>query len=258
MGQIIPPQPLVWINGWPEVGKRTVAQFLVQILGEERAVLVNDSELAQYLALPPECESAHRSGTSDIAVSGQAGDASISGSNKTGHGSDHHPDPVCERQAACFRKYVEDPQALGRIVVFTDCRGANEDDGAGAREYEEAARRSGRPFVPVYMDCELEANVQRSQTSERRYSLAASKMLSPTELRELRAKNRGRLYMFPPDERPGLCVDVTSQGTHDTAMQILAFVREAADKQQRAGAKNVDVSDGTGSAATAGEQEREP
>ncbi|EFW98877.1 hypothetical protein CMQ_4729 [Grosmannia clavigera kw1407] len=215
----IPPQPLVWINGWPEAGKRTLAQCLVHLLGQDRAVLAGENEYA-----------------TEYAASGQSNKSVGRKSSKPDLGSES--DPVSEKQAAYFRKYVEDPQALKRIVVFTDFQADSVKGRSRARAFEEAARRTGRPFVPVYMECDLEANVRRSQASERRHSRPAVKMLSETELRELR-KPGVQLYKFSFDEHPGVCVDVTSRETHNTAMRIMVSVREAAENRQHAAARAV-------------------
>lgn len=213
-------RPLVWINGWPAVGKQTVAQCLVQILGQDRAVLIDDNEFTDHLEMPAEGGRAR-------------GNSMTKGKDGKDHSSLSDPPTLQEKQTACFAKYVEDPQSLGRIVIFTDSRADDAAGAAGARLYEAAARQAGRPFAPVYMECGLEANLRRTQTSERRCNQSSSKMCSPEALRALRARTNGRLYRFRADEWPGLCVNVTDQGAHDTAMQILAFINEVSDQHDR-------------------------
>ncbi|ERS96808.1 uncharacterized protein SPSK_01234 [Sporothrix schenckii 1099-18] len=47
-----PVQPIIWINGWPAMGKLALAQCICQLLGQDRAVVIDDREFTDQLNLP--------------------------------------------------------------------------------------------------------------------------------------------------------------------------------------------------------------
>ncbi|CAK7242189.1 MAG: hypothetical protein STHCBS139747_003669 [Sporothrix thermara] len=78
-----PTQPIVWINGWPAVGKQAVAQCLAQFLGQDRAIIIDDCEFTDQMKLTPESQMAR---PTNHANSGRARSLSVSDVNKTGQG----------------------------------------------------------------------------------------------------------------------------------------------------------------------------
>ncbi|RYP85168.1 hypothetical protein DL770_005082 [Monosporascus sp. CRB-9-2] len=89
-----------------------------------------------------------------------------------------------------------------------------------ANEHRDAARETGRPFIPVYMICDVEANLERIANADRRES-ALGKLLDRRILERLRASCE--LYVFE-DDCPSLTVDTTDTPPADTATKILAFL----------------------------------
>lgn len=90
--------PLVWINGFPGTGKCTVAKQLVAILGNERAILIENHQLID----PVEAEMAR--------------------SHPEYKNIRRHPDYQRRRQekrSATFEQFVEKSSMLSTIIIFT-------------------------------------------------------------------------------------------------------------------------------------------
>lgn len=148
--------PLILFNGWPGVGKDTVAETLQLMLGDDKASLVDwgkaqgSSEACFEPAVPND----------DDAAAQQA-----------------------RRRDACLADQVEHPSAWPRTVICTDCL---PDTPAGRRRaggLEAAARRCKRLLVPVYLECQVDENMRRIANAERRVSLKdKSKCLSSSIL----------------------------------------------------------------------------
>ncbi len=121
------------------------------------------------------------------------------------------------------------------MVIFTDCQADGAAGAAEAREYEAAARRAGRLFVPVYMTCGLHENLRRMRSAEHNGGGGSGSNTSGVGGGGDGATPPA-LYRFP--DREGLDIDVTHQPTHETAIRILSFVRalsateEAADEER--------------------------
>ncbi|KIH89422.1 hypothetical protein SPBR_07651 [Sporothrix brasiliensis 5110] len=231
-----PVQPIIWINGWPAMGKLALAQCICQLLGQDRAVVIDDREFTDQLNLPRDAlMSRHvsRSGGRPRGLS--VGD--INGNT--------HTHRYNAKQEACFRKFVygdEDDEAIKngkvdavqrqRVIIFTDCR-ANDKVGAeGARRYENAARDAGRQFVPIYVECLPEEQERRAKSSDKLYTQVEGAAMTGAEAaRELQALADGRLFTFPQDTVPGLYINVTNQLIHDSAMKVISFINAIAEKR---------------------------
>jgi len=83
-------------------------------------------------------------------------------------------------------------------------------------EYEDAASRAGRPFIPIYLTCELGVNLERVDNAER-LSSGTTKLTDVEVLRDLRANYE--LFRF--DTCPGVDLDSTSVPPSVTARKIL-------------------------------------
>ncbi|EON98532.1 hypothetical protein UCRPA7_5889 [Phaeoacremonium minimum UCRPA7] len=182
--------PLILINGWPGVGKQTVAEMLALLLGEDKAHLVDDNNFVGTVHLP--------------------------------HG---HPDfekSKREDRDTAFANFVEDASSLGKITIFTDCQADTIEGRSVAQEYEATAARSNRALIPIYLDCQLEENLRRVQTLERRTSLK-DKIRSPKEARSVRNEG-GRLFVFP--DHNGLTLNITNMAPGEAAISILGFMND--------------------------------
>ncbi|RYP31310.1 hypothetical protein DL767_005823 [Monosporascus sp. MG133] len=176
--------PVLWINGFPGSSKRTVAKIVAR--NHHPAVALDNHKLID----PVEARF-----------------------------SRDHPDYQKHRRRyrqAVLDHYVRDESTLSRLVIFTD----NELGREVANEYRDAARETGRPFIPVYMICDVEANLERIANADRLEG-ALGKLLDRRILERLRASCE--LYLFE-DDCPSLTVDTTNTPPADTAMRILAFL----------------------------------
>jgi hypothetical protein len=89
-------------------------------------------------------------------------------------------------------------------VVCPDFRAAGDDDDGVAAEYQMAAKRAARLFVPICLTCEADENLKRVVSDERRCG-GTTKLLDPEEVR--RFQGRYELYRFGGDQE--LVLDAT-------------------------------------------------
>jgi hypothetical protein len=88
-------------------------------------------------------------------------------------------------------------------------------------EYQEAAERSGRLFVPIYLTCDRETNLQRIASVDRLKS-GTTKLTDAAVLEQLHENHD----MFKFEDVPGLVVDSTHTPPHEVAERILDFARK--------------------------------
>lgn len=81
-----------------------------------------------------------------------------------------------------------------------------------AREYEAAASRARRPFLPIYLECDIEENTRRITSLQRRSS-ETTKLLNPDSLAEMRS----RCQLFRFDGVEGITSDVTNMEPEEAA-----------------------------------------
>jgi hypothetical protein len=199
---------LVWINGFPGSGKRAVAKEIARLC--EGALIIENHHLTDPV------------------------------------------DKVFQRdypyyqlvrynyRQAILKKYVHGKDYLSRDVVFTGtqshCRvsltclsltirptDVQSADDAGSRvalEYQEAAERSGRQFVPVYLTCERDTKLQRIASADHLES--GTTKPADAALEQL----HDNCDMFRFEDIPGLAVDSTIMAPHGVAKRILEFARE--------------------------------
>lgn len=136
--------PLVLVNGWPGVGKDTVAETLVLMLGDDKASLVDWSKAQKetFQTIPSD-------------------------------------DVVAQRNARdeCFAEQVEHPSTLKKVVICTDCLPDTPEGRRLAQDFEVVANRCNRLLVPIYLECHVEENMRRIANSERRVSMKDKSML---------------------------------------------------------------------------------
>ncbi|TPX09522.1 uncharacterized protein E0L32_009265 [Thyridium curvatum] len=219
-------QPLIWINGWPGVGKQTVSQCFTALAGADKAILIDSYQFTDHLDLPPAALHSQQSSQPEVGL------VDIDGNNTTADfpTPEEREEQRRARRDACFARYVEGPDSLGRAVIFTDCQ---PDDAAGraeAREYERAAARAGRPFAPVYLACGEEERRRRVGCAAMRQGGKAKRCLAA---RAARSRGGGRLFRFEGHE--GLVVDVTERTAHEATMEILVFVNVLMERLVREG-----------------------
>ena len=185
------PGALVWINGFPGVGKLTIAQWLHRLLGTDRSVIVDhQSQLAHSngggaAMLPPTPEVEITDPFFSMPGATQASGGAGRGRRTSGKSS--LPDLISR------------PENTHKIMIVTSCvlsspapspssqegkeqaaegrakkEGSEEVAVSAAKECQATSDASGRPFVPIYLMCQEEENMRRVQSLERRYSSSSS------------------------------------------------------------------------------------
>jgi hypothetical protein len=86
-------------------------------------------------------------------------------------------------------------------------------------EYRAAARSAGRPFVPVYLTCDVDENLQRVAHPDR----VNSKTGKLTDIQVLK-DIRSRCELFRFADGPHLTVDSTSMSPLEQATKVLAVL----------------------------------
>ncbi|KAF2705964.1 hypothetical protein K504DRAFT_439369 [Pleomassaria siparia CBS 279.74] len=115
-----------------------------------------------------------------------------------------HPNYQQERRRgreAVFKNLVDDPAFRTRIVIFT------------------AALRGRRPFLPIYLECDIKENIRRI-TSPQRGGTETTKLSSPEVLAEMRS----RCQLFRFDGVESITLDVTNMGPEEAAKALIREV----------------------------------
>lgn len=162
--------PIILLNGWPGVGKDTVAETLQLLLGDDKASLVDWSEThSETFPTLPE----------DDAVAQKA------------------------QRDACFADQVEHPYTLNKIVICTECLPDTAHGRRLAKDFEIVANRSNRLLIPVYLDCHLDENMRRIANAERRVSLKdKSRPILPVSLHAHLGDERQPHHAIPCERLP--------------------------------------------------------
>lgn len=128
--------PIILLNGWPGVGKDTVAETLKLLLGDDKASVVDWSKSSQTEAFQP---------------------------------APDDDDVVALRalREACFRDQFEHPALRNKIVICADCLSDTREGRRLARDFEVVANRCNRLLIPVSVHCRLDENMRRISSAER-------------------------------------------------------------------------------------------
>ncbi|EWY90169.1 hypothetical protein FOYG_07778 [Fusarium oxysporum NRRL 32931] len=179
--------PVVWINGFPGTGKKTIADAMKQL---DPSILVLDN----HKLIDPVAEVISRD----------------------------HPEYNTQRKQyrqTILQRHVLHPSSHDLLVVFTDFQSDNELGQSVAHEYANAASYAGRPFLPVYLTCGLEANIERVDHAEQVAS-GTTKLLDQWLLRD----TKGRCELFKFQGYLGLMIDSTEKTALENAKNILDTV----------------------------------
>ena len=229
------PAPVVWINGWQGVGKSSVAAWLSQLLGEDKALLVeNHQDTEQAAASTPSGMKRRQDSLSCSSDDFDVGTSNWAATPAQPARQEQPPLVDSKDQAPIgYHKAtlatIEDEATLSKVIILTHCATASTADAtaASARAYAEAARHRGRKFLPVYLDCHVDENARRVETLERRSSLRRGMIRSGDEARRARGSG-GLLFAFA--DLPGLSLNITRMEPHEAAMEVLSFVRGEMDR----------------------------
>ncbi|KAM3469757.1 hypothetical protein MY5147_006843 [Beauveria neobassiana] len=189
----------VWINGFPGVGKLTVARALCALLPS--AQLIDNHSLIDQVSLP-------RTHASYNAERARIRDAAYSSAVYPRDDDD------------------DDDAQLARVVIFTDFFTAGTTGTEWAWAHHAAAARAGRPFLPVYLTCERGENLRRVVRPER--GAAGSSKLTDAALVES-FMDDSQIYRFPG---LGVEIDTTAREPEETARLILDAMRAQVEESR--------------------------
>lgn len=177
---------IIHINGFPGVGKLTVAQLLAERLN---ARLIDNHSLINAARVPWE------------------------------HGTDEYIELLRRIAAEVYADLAKQPK--DEIQIFTNAL-ANEyaPDPSRFKAIQELAARRGVPFVPVLLECDYDENVKRLCVESR---ADKQKLRDVDVLKDIYA-NYTRLH--PDDHPNQLRIDTTANAPEKTADAILAFLAE--------------------------------
>lgn len=178
------PAPLIYINGYPGSGKRTISRHLPSLLPANPVLVDNDTA-----------------------------------NNDCGRS---HPDSVINDKADRQRthtKYIEAQDMKQRIVIFTGCTTSKEGDREAALEYAKAAAKTERAFIPILLQIGLEENIRRVGVKERKVG-ANMKTTDPESIAE--TSRKFELMRFGVEKE--LVLDVTELSPEEAAGKIARWV----------------------------------
>lgn len=183
-----PAAPVIYINGFPGVGKFTIAKALQCII--PNSVLIHNHQLID----PVE--------------------------KKYPRGSRFY----AEKRSAYRQKFLHpiahDPQTKDTIYIFTDCQ---VDHNECVGDYSDLALscngNGARRFYSVVLECEVDENVRRL-TAPDRGGDGSTKLRDQDVLREIREKCGG-VWKFGDDDE--LVLDVTRMEKSEAAERITKF-----------------------------------
>lgn len=161
-------QPVILLNGWPGVGKDTIAETLSLLIGDNKASLLDwgKGRGESFQTIPDEDEVAQKA-----------------------------------QRDACLADQVEHPSTFGKMVICTDCLSDTPLGMRLAQDFEIVAKRTNRLLIPIYLECQVEENMRRLQQAERRVSLKDKSKFRP--LFRLRgASNRPPTPYCDPSKSP--------------------------------------------------------
>ncbi len=88
-----------------------------------------------------------------------------------------------------------------------------------ATEYVNAARHSGRPFLPINVKCKVEENMRRVQSVERQQS-GSGKLLDPAELKAMWTRSE----LLSLRDMESFDLDVTQYSPQQAAIGLQDYV----------------------------------
>ncbi|KAF5267024.1 hypothetical protein FOXYS1_2108, partial [Fusarium oxysporum] len=177
----------VYINGFPGIGKLTIAKELQQLLPDSKVY-------HNHLVIDPI-------------------DALV-----------ERLSPGYHEMRTGLRRYVLNEIATSEYTkdktwIFTDAREASAAGEMGAKDYEVAARKRGVSFISIVLECEMEENIRRAINPMRSQSVDA-KLTDETILRPILETEK--IYRFGNVNE--LVLDVTKLSSKEAALRIKEHV----------------------------------
>lgn len=188
--------PVIWINGFPGTGKRTIAVRLLNLLGSDRATLIDNHQHADRVTV-----------------------------------SRRHPHYWHARNAELskvLQAHVLSRDTLSKTVIFTDYQSDSGNSFEAAMEYLKAAKQARRPFLPVSITCQEDENVRRMTNASRCWTEDGTRRMDKsTDAKILRRARMLSLFDFDEvcyyedTKMDGLVIDVTELQPEEVAAKIM-------------------------------------
>lgn len=182
----------IYINGFPGVGKLTIAQELEKIIH-------NAKIFHNHLIIDPVAALVDRDSPEYLPIR----------TNLRRH--------VLEIIATS-------ESTKGKTWIFTDCRLSDAIGREAAQDYKTAAERRGAVFIPVVLTCDLGENLKRAVTETRS---SHTKLIDPVLVESIR--QNVTLYHFDVGEE--LELDITELSALQAAQSISRYLDQL-DKQE--------------------------
>ncbi|EXF77748.1 hypothetical protein CFIO01_03069 [Colletotrichum fioriniae PJ7] len=182
----------VYINGYPGVGKLTIANALSKLISRSRV-------FHNHLLIDPVAAMLDRDNTE-----------------------------AYNDLRTTFRRHALDsiathPALADKTFIFTDARESGLLGSEAAQDYKAAAERRGVPFISVVLHCDVDENVRRLGGRRRAGLDEAASNTKLTDGKILR-KIREEESIFQFTDENEMCLDVTSLEPDHSALLILQHV----------------------------------
>lgn len=178
--------PCIYINGFPGVGKLTVAKELQQLLP-------NSKIFHNHLVIDPVAAMVDRS-------------------------SPEYDIMRTDLRQYLLHKIATSESNRDTTWIFTDSRCTSETGSAAVRDYEKTALRLGAPLVSVIMTCETKVNMERVVSRDD----SCTKLRNVEVLRSIREQEE--MFRFGGERE--LELDVSNLGPEEAAQRILRHVQK--------------------------------
>ncbi|KAK8861852.1 hypothetical protein PGQ11_008087 [Apiospora arundinis] len=183
--------PFVYLNGYPGVGKLTVADELCRMLPKAKV-------LSNHLLIDPVTAVFDR--------------------------RDKEYQPLRQTVRRTVLESIAKSPSIGDVTwIFTDQQSSSPLGSSAAMDYRHAAEKRNSVFVSVILHCELDENLRRTAGEGRGVGASNTKLTDPNIVRRIREEED--IFRFhDPNE---LEIDVTNRSPTEVAEVIIGHIGKA-------------------------------
>ena len=187
--EVARPASFIYINGYPGVGKLTIAKELLNLLPSPAKLLDN------HLLIDPVAALLDR-------------------------GSGEYQSLRKRLRLTVLSAIAESSELKSTTLIFTDQQSSSAVGSDVAQDYYNAAKTRGCPFYSIRLLCSEQENLRRAVNEERKIG-GTTKLMDIDIIKRMR--NEEDIYSFGGDYE--LSLDVTSLSAEEAAREILEFVK---------------------------------
>lgn len=217
--------PLVYINGFPGVGKEAVAECLTLLLGRDKSLLVDVRGIGP--STPPDNSSSSKINNGDVYSPLTPEHPDYFGFDHSSSPSTSSTSPIPFCSCDNLARLLALPCNVDRIAALAVCAPDTPAGRATVRTFESAAARTGRLFVPVALTCEPAEHMRRANSLQRQCSLHKSRTAAAAPQGQgqwLGQGSSGVTKQRLANVRGTVTVDITRAPVFETALQIVELV----------------------------------